>query len=167
MTNDGNYHQCSAGNYNIWYNKKLKNIIYSKDSITIPTSDLSSKSEWLKGIFSDLINKLDQAITPDASFKKVKKFRNLYLNQKSSKFIAGTFEDGESGYYKSILVEYDSFNTDVCSIVDTYDQYNPSDYAGILCSNEGNNYYVLAQGTDMTIDPKNIWPDLTSKLRVS
>ena len=167
MIDDGYYHQCSADN--VWYNKNLKSVIYSRNSIALSAINLSAKSNELNNSFSALINKLNGAVTPpyDYSFTKdFTKFRNLYTHKQGSKFILGAIEGSET--LKNIVIRYDNINTDICGIINTYNQYHSDSVSGIVCTNENNNYYVLAQGgLFTTLKPTDIWPDLTAKLRVT
>ena len=40
--------------------------------------------------------------------------------------------------------------------------------SGIVCVQDGNNYYVLAQGSETNnLNPDDIWTDLTSNLRIT
>jgi len=167
MTDEDEYSPCSPKK--AWYNKKLKSVIYSQGLVELYEVNLFDKFvEFLKNPFvALLINKLKEKTPPyDQSFvKEIKEFKNLYINKKGDKFILGTME-GEQ--YKNIIVQYINFDTDVCEMVDTYNEYHSGLMSGILCSKEGKNYYVLAHGSIFTTpDPTNIWADLTSKLRVN
>lgn len=163
---DGLYHPCSQS-YRAWYNKKLKSAIYSKSQIQL--SDSSGKFQQYLGIpFADLIKTLSQKVANpyDSSFiNTTLKFRNLYVAEQSQKSVLGTIH-GE--LYKTLGLRYLNFNTDVCKLAGEYNKSNSDIMSGIFCSKESNGYYVLAQGNIFTaLDPANIWPDMTGKLRMS
>ena len=66
-----------------------------------------------------------------------------------------------------MVIEYRNFDTDICELVEQFSQAKKDVSSGISCKKEGNNYYVLVQGSQFTnINPESIWPDLTSKLRL-
>jgi len=165
MADDGQYHQCPTEQ--AWYNKKLKSIIYSQDTIDLSEINLADKSlELLDGPFLELTDKLEEEITePYYLSFGFRKFKNLYANKKDNKFILGTMEGTQ---YRNIIIEYLNLDTDICEVVDVYSQYHGDSKSGILCSKEGKDYYILAQGGMLTtLNPANIWGDLTAKLRIS
>ena len=66
-----------------------------------------------------------------------------------------------------MVIEYRNFNTDICGFVSNFGQRSESTNSGIICRKEGNNYYVLAQGSKFTaIDPDELWAGLTSSLNL-
>ena len=166
---DGLYHACT-GSKRVWYNKKLKSVIYSQSQLAL--SDASGKSgTYLDNPFISLINKLSVKFpdTHDGSFDSDTlysdfKFRNLYLAGQNQKFVLGSIK-GE--FYRNLVIEYLNFNTNVCKLMNAYNQSYSDFMSGIFCSKENKNYYALAQGSEFTaLDPSIIWSDLTGKLRV-
>ncbi len=167
VTNDNQYHECSTTK-KAWYNQGLKSVIYSQDSIDLQGFNLFDKFIQFLGMpFTDLTNKLIETIPDpyDQSFVKgVNTFKNLYVDKKGDRFILGALEGPQ---YKNIMIEYKNFNTDICEMTSAYNRTHSDFMSGILCSNEGSNYYVLAQGNIFSAsDPSNIWADLSGKLRV-
>ncbi len=168
VADDGKFHTCNANN-NVWYNKKTKIVIFSRSPFTI--SDINTeeifKSE-IQNPIDNLLNKLENGIStafdPDIFIERLNEYRFLFLSRKGTKSIMGAM-DGIN--YKNLVVEYDNFNTDLCSIINYYAKYNNEETAGIKCVKENNYYYVLAQGSIFSnADPSNIWDDLTSNLRL-
>jgi hypothetical protein len=166
VADDGNYHPCATSN--VWYNKKLKSVIYSKAQLSLTGSVLDKFLEYLGNPFATLIAELEQRITEpydDSFVKGIKKFRNLYINKQGSRYVLGALE---GTYNSNLVIKYINFNMDICKATDAYSEQHADMVSGILCSKDGNNYYVLAQGgTFTTFNPSTIWADMTSKLRIS
>ena len=167
--NDDQYHACDSSN-KVWLNKKLKSLIYSAIPLSIQSEQdpLASFEELISNPIKGLIDSLKRLIAKppfDESYiKGIKKFDKLYISQQGSRFIIASME-GKN--FKNAVIEYRNFETDVCSFVDQFNQAKKDSYSGVSCKKEGNNYYVLAQGSQFTsINPEQIWPDLTSKLRL-
>ena len=90
-------------------------------------------------------------------------FDRLYLSKKGTKEIRGAVE-GRG--IKNLVLEYENFDSNICTSTNLFDDKYGSIFSGIKCEKDGNTYYVLAQGTDSyEIDPDEIWNDLTAKLR--
>lgn len=166
---DGQYHSCDATN-KVWFNKRLKSFIYSASAITIPSEQnlLSLFEEFIYNPIKSIIDSIKRLITTppfDESYVKgIKKFDKLYISQQGNKAITGTIE-GKN--FKNVVIEYRNFDTDICELVEQFSQAKKDVSSGISCKKEGNNYYVLVQGSQFTnINPESIWPDLTSKLRL-
>ena len=166
LIDDGKYHSCDAQN-KVWYNKRLKSFIYSSTSINVPP-DEASFEEFIKNPIKGIIDSIKRLISKppfDESYLKgIKKFDKLYMTQQGSKAVKGSIE-GKN--FKNAVIEYRGFDTDICKFVEEFSQAKKDASSGISCTKEGNNYYILAQGSQFTIiNPESIWPDLTSKLRV-
>ena len=163
---DGLYHPCSQS-YRAWYNKKLKSAIYSKTNIQLSNSS-GKFQQYLGTPFADLIRTLSQKVTNPYDYSFINttlKFRNVYVAEQGQKSALGSME-GE--LYRSLVIRYLNFNTDVCKLAGAYNQSNSDIMSGIFCNKETNGYYLLAQGNIFTaLDPSNIWPDMTGKLRMS
>ena len=154
----------------MWLNKELKSFIYSATPISIPSEQdpLASFEDLVSNPIKGLIDSLKRLISKppfDESYVKgIKKFDKLYISQQGSRFIIASME-GKN--FKNAVIEYRNFETDVCSFVDQFNQAKKDISSGVSCRKEGNNYYVLAQGSQFTsINPDAIWPDMTSKLRL-
>ena len=163
--NDGNYYSCDSSN-KVWYNKKLKSFIYSQTPFSVPAA--AEPSSTLINMITKIIDSIKRLITNppfDQSYVSgIKKFRKLYLAQQGSKSIAAALE-GKN--LKNAVIEYNNFDTNMCSYIDSYSASKNFTLSGISCKKESNNYYVLAQGSQFTnLDPDTIWTDLTSKLRL-
>jgi len=163
--NDSQYHNCDASK-RVWYNKNLKSFIFSSAPIEIPSDQEASST--ILNIFRSIIDAIKRLIEIpplDQSYLTgLKKFSKLYMEQKGSKTIMATLE-GKG--FKNLVVEYRDVNTDICKYVDLYTQNKTDVSSGLVCKKEGNNFYVLAQGSKLTnVDPDMIWTDMTSKLRL-
>ncbi len=169
LIDDGQYHSCDETN-KVWFNMVLKSFIYSPNAITIPSEqELSSTfEEFILNPIKTIIDTIKRLITKppfDESYLKgIKKFDKLYITEQGSKSIMGSIEGAN---FKNAVIEYRGFDTDICNLVDKFSQAKKDASSGVSCKKEGNNYYVLVQGSKFTIvDPDFIWPDLTSKLRI-
>ena len=169
LINDGQYHSCDASN-KVWYNKRLKSFIYSATPLTITADQdqLSSFEEFIGNPIKSIIESIKRLITApplDESYLKgIKKFDKLYMAEQVGKSIIGSIEGAN---IKNAILEYRNFDTDICKFVEQFSQAKKDELSGISCRKEGNNYYVLVQGSQFTnINPESIWIDLTSKLRL-
>ena len=169
MINDGEFNPCDSTN-KVWYNMKLNSIIYSKTPIQIPKEqNILALFENLIGLeIKKIINAIKRLITAppfDESYlKALKRFNKLYMVQQGTKTIMGSI-DGNS--FKNLVVEYNGFDTDICKYTDQFNDAKKDVGSGISCEKDGNNFFVLAQGSKLSnINPETIWPDLTSKLRI-
>lgn len=169
IVDDGQYHSCDSSN-KVWYNKRLKSIVYGKEPIQVPTEEepASFLGDIIKGII-DTIKEWMSSQQPPPSFddsflRGIKKFDKLYLAQQGSKMISGSVEGRD---FKNAVVQYKGFETDLCGFVEQFNTAKNDVVSSISCIKQGNSYYVLAQGSQFTnINPETIWPDLTSKLRI-
>ncbi|MDP3765005.1 MAG: hypothetical protein Q8R04_00680 [Nanoarchaeota archaeon] len=169
LIDDGQYHSCDATN-KVWFNKQLKSFVYSSTAITVPSEQESpiSFEEFIGNPIKNIIASIKRLITSppfDESYLKgIKKFDKLYITQQGSKLIRGSIEGGQ---FKNAIIEYTGFDTDICKFAEQFSQAKGDVSSGISCKKEGNNYYVLVQGSQFTnINPEIIWTDLTSKLRL-
>jgi len=165
LTDDGQYHSCDASN-KAWFNMRLKSFIYSSSAITVPSE--AESTSFIKNLIKDIVDSIKRLITnppfDESYLKGVKKFNKLYMAEQAGKSIRGSIE-GKS--IKNAVIQYTGFDTDICKFVEQFNQAKKDFSSGISCKNENNNYYVLAQGSQLSnLDPESIWPDLTSKLRV-
>ncbi|MBI3035170.1 hypothetical protein HYY71_02505 [Candidatus Woesearchaeota archaeon] len=169
LIDDGQYHSCDSTN-KAWFNKQLKSFIYSAAAITVPPeqNQLNSFEELILNPIRNIVNSIRRLITTppfDASYVSgIRKFDKLYLEQRGSRSIGGSIEGKE---LKNAVIEYKNFDIDICKFVDAFNEARRDSLSGISCKKEGNNYYVLAQGSRLSnLNPEAIWQDLTSKLRV-
>ena len=116
--------------------------------------DNSTRRNYLENLYT--IELLEQNLNPSPSNKDIS---TLDIGSKN-----WFYAEGEYNFFK-----YANFDTDVCKWIDQFSQVKKSEISsGISCKNETKNYYVLAQGSQFTtINPEAIWPDLTSKLRLT
>ncbi|MBI2654133.1 hypothetical protein HYX02_04955 [Candidatus Woesearchaeota archaeon] len=165
LIDDGNYHACDTTN-KVWYNKRLKSFIYSQSAITVPSEQ--ETTTFFGSLIQSIISSIKRLITSppfDESYVKgMKKFDKLYLSQQAGKTIKGSIE-GKN--FKNAVVEYSGFDADICGFTNKFSEARKDVASGVSCKKEGNNYYVLAQGSSFTsVNPEQIWPDLTAKLRL-
>ena len=163
---DGQYHPCDATN-KVWFNKRLKSFIYSTQAINVPSEEPSSE-DFIKNSIRQTIEAIRRLITSppfDESYVNgIRKFDKIYMLQQGNIAIKGAIE-GTS--FKNAVIQYDNLQDDICSLVEEFSQAQEDASSGISCKKEGSNYYVLVQGSQFTnINPNEIWPDLTSKLRL-
>ena len=169
LIDDGNYHPCDVSN-KVWFNKRLKSFIYSSTAIQNPSDEESSS--FISNLIKSIIDAVKGVFNPpDHSIfeKGLKKFDRLYSTQQGSKSIKGSIEGRN---VRNAIIQYTGFDTDICKFVEQFSQANkqksPGDLSFISCNKDGSAYYVLAQGNQFSnLDPDSIWPDLTSKLRIS
>lgn len=166
VTEDGKFHQCSSNR--AWYNKKQGLIIYSQNPITVSSSsDLSKFNQEIATKSRSLLNKFKSELVYDSTIfdKGFKKFTNLYISKHNGKEITGYMEGNQ---IKSLVVDYNSFSTDICSYTESYNVFkNPVDGSSIYCKKNQDSKTVFVQGSLFTtINPDSIWQDFTSKLRL-
>lgn len=178
LVNDGQYHPCDS-NKKVWYNKKLRSIIYSATGIgNIPTdaSPVESFDQYIGNPIRNTVNTIGVLITAppaDDSYKTAfKRFDRLYFTQATSssgstpvlRAIAGSIEGRQK---KNAVIGYTTFNDNVCNFVQSFNAARNDSFSGLACKNQGSNYYVLVQGSIFTtINPSSIWSDLTAKIRL-
>ena len=164
--NDSNYYSCDSTN-RVWYNKKLKSIIYSQSPISVTPSQETSSS--LSDIIKIIIEAIKRLIIPppfDESYvQSIKRFDTLFLAQQDQSSIRGTME---GKIFKNVVIEYNNFDKiNICDYINSFNEAGSFTLSGISCRKEGNNYYVLAQGSEFTsFNPESVWTDLTAKLRL-
>ncbi|MBI2652147.1 hypothetical protein HYX00_01665 [Candidatus Woesearchaeota archaeon] len=170
LIDDNQYHSCDSTN-KVWFNKRQKSFIYSSTSITVPSEDnpLVSLEEFITNPIRTIIDTIIRLITTppfDESYvNAIKKFDRLYMTQQGSKSVRGAIEGTN---FKNAVIGYTNFENNICNFIQQFNQGRSDVSSGISCRNEGNNYYVLAQGSQLTnLNPESIWPDLTSKLRLT
>ncbi|MBN4049237.1 hypothetical protein JYT91_01325, partial [archaeon AH-315-M20] len=173
IINDNIYHPCSNQDV-AWYNDRLQSIIYSNQTFQIGQPNifdtfinfLQNPFETIKNIISNII----EEPTDTSYIDGLKKFERLYISKTGSKIIRGTIE---GRVFQNLVIEYQNFDTDICSFTNEFNEKKDPLISGIACSKENPScttsctYYVLAQGSEfLKLDPDAIWTDLTSKLRV-
>ena len=147
--------------------KKLKSLIYSATPISITPAQETSSS--LSDAIRNLIERIRSLISPppfdDSYINSIKRFDRLYLAKQGSKLVNGAIE-GQG--VSNLVIEYRNFDsTDICAYVNSFNRAYRYTLSGISCRKDGNNYYVLAQGNQLTsFNPENVWADLTAKLRL-
>ncbi|MBI4175587.1 MAG: hypothetical protein HY518_00130 [Candidatus Aenigmarchaeota archaeon] len=164
---DGQYHKCDAAG-NLWYNKKLESIIFSKTPLSLEQPDPSFLNSFFITPLANLISTLTQMITnpsfPISNFEgRIAKFQRLYIAEHGSKSIFGVLQGDQA------TIEYTNFNDiNICDFTRTYTQRIEGSNAGIECVSSGQTYKLLLQGGQLTaFQPEQAWPDLTSKVRIS
>ncbi len=168
-SNGTQYVSCDQGK-KVWYNEKLRSIIYSKTSITIPSdSDYLSQFDQLIGTpIKNIVKSINTSIPnppADKSYQNAfKRFDRLYFSDQLDKSVIGAVDGLQ---FKNAVVAYKNLNDDLCTYADQYNNTNKDAFSGIACSKESANQYILAQGDVLTnVDPSQIWADLTAKLRL-
>ncbi|MBI2101605.1 hypothetical protein HYT53_03240 [Candidatus Woesearchaeota archaeon] len=172
LIDDGQYHSCDGTN-KVWYNKRLKSLIYSSTAITVPLGQAPFE-EAIFGPINSIIKSIQDLIgkgpSGDESYVNAfKRFDKLYMSQQGTQSIKGSIEGKlKFPFFKNSVIEYKNIDADICRFVGQYTQAKAKDdSSGISCRKDGSNYYILAQGSQSTsINPEAIWLDLTSKLRL-
>jgi len=168
LASDGQYHNCDSAKQ-LWINNISKTLIYSPlgiDIIPNQQSTLTLINQLLVNPINVIIDSIKLLITTppsDTSYlASVKKFDRLYMAQQGSKTVRGTIDDKSN-----IVLQYQGFSTDICNLINQYNQKNKDTFSGVACQKQNNDYYVLAQGSQFSnIYPNLIWTDLTAKLRL-
>ena len=185
LNSDGEFHDCNSTQTNkLWINNRTRSIIYSKNKITVGTDPGSFA--WVKDSIGWIIETIKRVwsseLTPEKTgyLDKVNRFDRLYIAVKDLKSIKGSLYSKFSNT-RTAAIEYSGFTaTNVCEIVNEYGSRitkssNTNAMSEISCRPDGNKHYVLVQGSISTasdgdeltgINPDEIWPDLTSKLRL-
>ena len=87
------------------------------------------------------------------------------MDRSNGKEIYGILEDFDN---KKLIVQYNGFETDICSLVEPMQEENNLDDSYIECTMQDNSYYVISEGTEFSVyNPASFWNDLTSKVRLS
>jgi len=164
--NDNQYHPC--GSNNVWYNNGLNSIIFSSTSISISSDQ--EQTSFIVNIIQSIIDAIKGLIIKspyDESYlNSIMKFRQLYMSIQGSKSIMGSM-DFNGQQYLNTVIEYRGFDDNLCVLVDSYNVANSDPSSGIACAQKGQDFYVLAQGSQFTkLNPDDVWLDLTSKLRI-
>lgn len=180
-TRDALYKKCISTNSKVWYNRNLSILIYSStdapevqdatdnNQITL----LAQLKQIIAAPFNFVSNIFRQASVAESSnyLDSVKRFDRLYMAKKGAKTIAGSLED--ASVQKSI-VEYKGLTFDMCQQISRYEQTTEDDEdSEISCTKSGNDYYISVYGgknngrCSTNICPEAIWPDITSKLRLT
>ncbi len=164
---DSQYHKCDAAG-NLWYNKKLESVIYSKTALSLEQPNPTFLDSFFINPLTNLINTLVQKIT-NPSFTisnfegRIIKFQRLYIAEQGSKGIFGVLQGNQA------TIEYTNFNNiNICDFTNAYTQQVGGSNAGIKCVKSGQAYLLLLQGSELTtFQPEQAWADLTSKVRIS
>lgn len=168
LTDDGNYHPCDSTN-KVWYNKRLKSIIYSNTAIVVASDQTEKDSfeEFLETSLDNAASSIKRLVASppfDESYLNIsKKMDRLYASSQFGRTVVGTIEGTQ---FKNEIISYTNFDSNICDSTNQFNQAKKDSFSGVLCANELKNYYVLAQGSQFTnLNPESIWQDLTSKLR--
>ncbi|MBT6773910.1 hypothetical protein HOA91_00925 [Candidatus Woesearchaeota archaeon] len=165
--------QCDLSNTNaegeLWYIPTLNAVIYSKEGIQLTPTILDTVVDWFKDLFG-----VDAELSGQNLFvQEAKNFNELYLlskGDKKAKVIKEIFPKN-----KTIVAEYENFQTPVCDYVTAYNQNTLfgqevleiiSGMKKLVCTvdNTTNIQSVEIAADDDALD--FIWPQLTGKLRV-
>mgnify|MGYP001616684005 CR=1 FL=1 len=164
--NDNQYHPCGLNN--VWYNKGLNSIIFSSTALSISSDQ--EQTSFIVNIIQSIIDSIKRLVVrppyDESYLKGIQKFRQLYMSMQGGKSIMGSI-DFSGQQYLNAVIKYQGFSDNICIFVDSYSRTKTDTSSGIICKQEGNNFYVLAQGSQFTrLNPDDIWQDLTSKLRI-
>ncbi len=164
----GQFQSCDPSQ-DMWFNKNLNSIIYSRDSINLGKLSFSQKFlQFLKNPFTKIFNTILKVIKPkfprgaefDYDFiKDTEDFDRIYIANKDSKNVRGIIE--EIGKDKFMSVTYDGFEANICKSVEPYWRKTPA--FGVLSCNETSGTYYIETLYKQRMDA---WQELTSKLRV-
>ncbi len=165
---DGQYHKCDTSG-TLWYNKKLESAIYGKNSLSINSQSTQSFfASFLKDPLDALLFALRQRLQSSSfslpSFEgQSAKFQRLYITEQGGKRIFGVLQGDHA------TIEYSNFNDiNICEFASQFTQQLGGTNAGIECVKTGQTYRLLLQGGGLTtFQPEQVWPDLTSKVRIS
>lgn len=173
LPSDSLFKQCKSGDKNIWYSDELNSIIFSKQGIDLePLSAWEAFVKFLKHPIKGLVSWLAdlEIITPEeakldyAFAKEIKDYNRLYINHLNGKSIKAVIEEPTKDE-KFLAINYTGFDTDICASVRKYADTHPSfpKKGYTYCNHSDTSYYILSDQPTVL----DIWPDFTSKLRIS
>jgi len=172
-TADGLYRKCDTAG-RLWYNQQLESLIFSLNPVLVEDTDLNQLFlDFLKNPLDTLISTLTGTLPQppvyfvDQSYKdSITSFGRLYISEEGIKKVFGVLDGTD---FQNIAIHHTNFvDVDICGIVREYTSQQGDLASGIECSQVGNNFHVLAQGSQITtFKPENVWADLTAKLRIS
>ena len=173
---DGNYHTCSSSN-KVWFNRNSMGIIYSGSPIKVPNiciegsqscDPLNLYQTLVKNPVDDIIAIIQGLIVvppiDDSYVTGFTKLNRIFLQSHQGKEVIGAIDGVQ---FKNLIVHYKSFDTDICKSIKDFNTAYGLNSSGIVCINDNNDYYLLAQGDSLVnFNPDAIWQDVTSKLRI-
>ncbi|MEA2036993.1 MAG: hypothetical protein U9O94_05765 [Nanoarchaeota archaeon] len=184
---DNIYHQCGAAE--VWYNKKIETVIYSKDNVLSIGTEMDPYAwdeftDWLadpfknifaylRSLFKETGTSLDYAFLQDA-----KEFSKIYIGKNNAKSIHGIIEPAEKRHISVTYIGYtpeDGHTSKICSTTEILNAKLPSDElchcdnrpCNATCSYipETNSHYVVSNLHPACSDYGAFWKGLTSELR--
>ena len=181
----GTYAACSSGK--LWYNPQLKTIIFGDLSGLSVSPSIVAEPDHGTLFFDFLTNPLDTIITSitnyisstsvaernfDSLGFSIGSFKRLYISKKSNSIIHGYIQPPASSSFDRIsaVIDYKDVDVDVCTYADKFsDTINAGETvpsSGVLCTQDGNDYHLLLQGSPvLKFNPENAWEDFTAKIR--
>ena len=155
------YRKCDSSG-KVWYNNKLRTIIFSKGPVDISSSLWSQLKDWITSLISNFKIRNDEQynfVTKNPQLKRV------FMDNHGTKSIAAfieedVFDEGVPQTYLS--ARYSGFGANICAAFNaSYNMKNPdSEY---ICTKTSNVYEIRAQTGSPIF---GIWKDYTAKLRV-
>jgi len=159
--NSDRFLSCGTG---VWYNDKIKTVIFSPESITMGNVLVGSWNSALKSIYTGIFNSVAyrNPSTYDYGFVTgTQDFKNLYLAKKDNREILVIME--EIGNQKYMTASYEGFSSDICTLVNDYKTQN-SKLIPLDCFNEGSTYRVVTGG--LSSGYYDLFDDLGPNLRL-
>ena len=141
--NSTTFQSCGTG---VWYNSQLNSIIYSKDSINIQQTKPENLFNYVQNIYNPVLNYVRYANPSpyDYSFiTDTQDFKKIYLTKNGDKTISIITE--EINNQKYMIIKYSKFETNICSLLNTYIQINP-EIVPLDCIKDGTDTYVITGG---------------------
>jgi hypothetical protein len=152
---------CGTG---IWYNNKIRSVIFTKDSISLSNIFVGSWLNILKGLFGETISYTSQRAVGSYSFdfaQGTHNFNKIYLATENGKTISILTE--ETNGKKYMTAAYDGFSTDICTLLNQYKSAN-AQLTPLECSEYSGDKYVLTGGTSAGY--YGILDDLGPKIKI-
>jgi hypothetical protein len=160
--NSNIFGSCGTG---VWYNNKVKSLIYSKDSISLGSILIPNWIDYLEGMYGNTINYLINT-NPTASYdysfaSDTQNFNKIYISRKGNKYISIITEEFDNKKYMSAV--YEGFTTNICQKINDYYGTNPL-LVPFDCTKRSDKHYFVTGSTAMGY--YDLIDDLGPKLRL-
>ncbi len=166
--------------HTLWYNAKTNSVIYSEHKVTVGNVEFGENfAAFITSPFSSIFNFIISVFQNRAALQEqdysfitgASKFNRIYVGRNDERSVRGIIE--KVGENEFMLASYRNVGTNVCSIVDKYNNKVASGCTKnincpLMCTPEiGDDYWSFTvQSTDTTKGAFDIWPELTSKIRL-
>ncbi len=155
----------------LWYNGQIESVIFNKAGINLNPNFVERVWEWLRGLFANERTSEIQSFIQDAG-----NFRDVYILKQGDKLVKAVQElrnvkdlEGTDVSKNALIAEYEGFTTPICKYIENSNLYVRGELLDqvegrlkLSCSEEEGVQHIEAEE-----NIKQLWPQLTGKLRVS